>query len=106
MLNVSGSISQKIGFAPQKRIELEVAIKEKGVVTTLSPALTPDIKRAVCKAVVPFAFAIPNFTPQYAAKDVSKVSTYFPLASIFEAKTSFMSFFSFCPMTGLAAFII
>ncbi|MBA7642522.1 hypothetical protein ES703_50217 [subsurface metagenome] len=58
-----GLMSQKTGVAPCITIEEAVAIKEKGVVTTLSPFLIPKQARAICKAEVPLFVAMANFVP-------------------------------------------
>ena len=67
----SSAISIKTGCAPAYRIALDVAKKELGVVSTLSP-LFSKTREARCSAAVPLATARQYLTSQYSAKASSK----------------------------------
>jgi len=55
MLQVSGSMSTKTGFAPNSTMTSAVATKVNGVVMTSSPDLIPSAISEISKASVPEA---------------------------------------------------
>src|SRR5271163_1248131 len=90
-LKVSGSMSAKSGCAPQRRMELAVAKKLKGVVTTASPGPTPAAASASQSASVPLAQPTPNSAPQARAAAASKLSTAGPRMNFCDTQTASMA---------------
>ena len=78
ILNVSGSISTKTGFAPTIPIASAVATKVNAVVITSSPAPIFKARNATCKASVPEFNATVYLHPIYDANSLSKALTLGP----------------------------
>ena len=75
ILNDSGSISAKTGFAPVLQIDPTVAKNVKGDVITSSPSPIPNDLSARSSASVPEETPIACFVLQYEAKRLSNSLT-------------------------------
>src|SRR5882757_3564028 len=92
-LKVSGSMSARSGVAPQRRMELTVAKKLKGVVTTASDAEPPALgpiraaSMASQRASVPLAQPMAYGESQASAAACSKLATWGPRMNFWEVQT-------------------
>jgi hypothetical protein len=86
-------ISIKIGFALTKRIELEVAKNELGVVKTLSPSFNKH-KEAKCKLAVPLDVTIEYLASQYLEIAFSNFNTLSPVVNKSDCKVLVTKFIS------------
>jgi hypothetical protein len=87
-LKVRGSMSASRGIAPARRMELTVAKKLKGVVTTLSPGPIWRAARASQRASVPLAQPMAWGTWRARAAAASNAATSGPRMKRWESQTA------------------
>ena len=87
-------------------MELVEAMKENGVVRTVSPFPIPNARRPTSNAVVPEVVAMQCSVPRYAANSFSNSFTILPQAIMPESRTSITACFSSAPIKGFAILII
>src|SRR5947208_3994505 len=100
------STSTKAGLAPHRRTVDAVAKNVSGGTMTSVPFPIVWARRAMCKAAVPLATAIPCLRPTSRANAASKAFTFGPWASIPDARTCLTAASSSSPRIGRAIGII
>src|SRR5690606_21104342 len=81
-------------------MQLALATKLKGVVITSSPGFTPAASSARCKPLVPELTPIPCRLPAKVVQERSKASTFGPIESVEECRTSLTASISTLVISG------